>query len=93
MAARATEAPRSAASSKTNWPASKIPNYDLSADSDCVKTLAQTRIADLEKLRTQMRAELKAAGDLRAIGRGAEYEADVSADNKKSGFYETYTGG
>ena len=67
--------------------------YDLSTDSDCVKNLASTRVVDLEKLRTQMWAELKAAGALRAIGRGAEYEAYPSADKKKIGFYERYMGG
>ena len=67
--------------------------YDLSTDVDCVKNLALTRVADLEKLRTQMWAELKAAGDLRAIGRGAEYEAYPSADKKKNRFYERYMGG
>lgn len=67
--------------------------YDLSTDVDCVKNLALTRVADLEKLRTQMWAELKAAGDLRAIGRGAEYEAYPSADMKKNRFYERYMGG
>jgi arylsulfatase A-like enzyme len=67
--------------------------YDLNTDSDCVKNLAQTRAADVEKLRTQMWAELKAAGDLRAIRRGAEYEAYPSADKKKNRFYERYMGG
>ncbi len=67
--------------------------YDLSTDVDCVKNLAQTRVADLEKLRTQMWSELKAAGDLRAVGRGAEYEAHPSADKKKNRFYERYMGG
>jgi hypothetical protein len=67
--------------------------YDLSIDSDCVKNLALTRAADVAKLRTQMWAELKAAGDLRAIGRGAEYDAHPSADVKKNRFYERYMGG
>jgi hypothetical protein len=67
--------------------------YDLNTDVDCVKNLAQTRVADLEKLRTQLWAELKAAGDLRAVGRGAEYEAHPSADKKKLRFYERYMGG
>jgi hypothetical protein len=67
--------------------------YDLGADVDCVKNLATTRVVDLEKLRTQMWTELKAAGDLRAIGRGAEYEAYPSADKKKIGFYERYMRG
>jgi len=60
---------------------------------DCVKNLALTRVADLEKLRTQMWSELKTQGDLRAIGRGAEYEAYPSADKKKNRFYERYMSG
>ncbi|MCX8488433.1 MAG: hypothetical protein ORN22_04930, partial [Opitutales bacterium] len=67
--------------------------YDLGADVDCVKNLAATRVVDLEKLRSQMWAELKAAGDLRALGRGAEYEAYPSADKKKNRFYERYMAG
>jgi hypothetical protein len=58
-----------------------------------VKNLAPARAADVEKLRSQMWAELKAAGDLRAIGRGAEYEAYPSADRKKNRFYERYMAG
>ena len=67
--------------------------YDLRTDVDCVKNLASNRVVDLEKLRTQMWAELKAAGDLRAIGRGTEYEAHPSADKKKNRFYERYMSG
>jgi len=67
--------------------------YDLSDDVDCVKNLAQIRTADVEKLRTQMWAELKAQGDLRALGRGAEYEAFPHPDQRRRGFYERYMGG
>jgi len=67
--------------------------YDLRTDVDCVKNLALIRVADLEKLRTQMWSELKTQGDLRAIGRGAEYEAYPSADKKKNRFYERYMSG
>jgi arylsulfatase A-like enzyme len=67
--------------------------YDLSADVDCVKNLAATRVVDLEKLRSQLWTELKAQGDLRALGRGAEYEAYPSADQKKNRFYERYMAG
>ena len=67
--------------------------YDLSDDVDCVKNLAQVRTADVEKLRTQMWAELKAQGDLRALGRGAEYEAFPHPDKRRRGFYERYMGG
>ncbi len=67
--------------------------YDLSTDTDCVKNLASARTTDIDKLRTQMWAELKAQGDLRAIGRGAEYEAYPSGDTKKLRFYERYMAG
>ena len=60
---------------------------------DCVKNLAQTRVVEVEKLRTQMWAELKTAGDLRAIGRGAEYEAVPHSDERRRGFYERYLKG
>jgi hypothetical protein len=40
-----------------------------------------------------MWAELKALGDLRAIGRGEEYEDHPSADFKKNHFYERYMRG
>ena len=58
-----------------------------------MKNLAASRAAEVDKLRTQMWAELKAAGDLRAHGRGAEYDAHPSADVKKNRFYERYMGG
>ena len=67
--------------------------YNLSADRDCVQNLASKQTAIVEKLRAQMWSELKAAGDLRALGRGAEYEAFPSADVKKRGFYERYMKG
>ena len=67
--------------------------YDLATDRDCVQNLATARAADVDKLRTQMWSELKTAGDLRAIGRGAEYEAHPFADVKKLRFYERYMGG
>lgn len=62
--------------------------YDVAADPDCVRNLAEKRPAELTALRDQMWAELKAGGDLRAVGRGAEYEAYPSGDVKKRGFYE-----
>ena len=67
--------------------------YDLKTDPDCVRNLAAERSTDVEKLRTLMWAELKKQGDLRALGRGAEYEAHPSADKKKNRFYERYMGG
>jgi arylsulfatase A-like enzyme len=67
--------------------------YDLKTDPDCVRNLAAERSTDVERLRTQMWAELKAQGDLRALGRGAEYEAFPHPDQRRRGFYERYMGG
>ena len=67
--------------------------YDLKADPDCVQNLAGAKGADLEKLRTQMWSELKRQGDLRALGRGAEYEAFPHSDERRRGFYERYLKG
>jgi hypothetical protein len=67
--------------------------YDLKADPDCVQNLAGAKGADLAKLRTQMWAELKRQGDLRALGRGAEYEAFPHSDERRRGFYERYLKG
>ena len=68
--------------------------YDLKADPDCLRNLRGTDNASpAEKLRTQMWAELKALGDLRAVGRGAEYEAHPSADVQRRGFYERHLRG
>jgi N-sulfoglucosamine sulfohydrolase len=68
--------------------------YDLKADPDCLRNLQGTAHAGAaEKLRTQMWAELKAHGDLRAVGRGPEYEAHPSADVQRRGFYLRYLRG
>lgn len=67
--------------------------YDLTTDPDCVLNLAATRITEVGELRTQMWAELKQQGDLRALGRGAEYEAFPHPDQRRRGFYERYLGG
>ena len=68
--------------------------YDLKADPDCLRNLQGSAHAGAaEKLRTQMWAELKALGDLRAVGRGAEYEAHPSADVQRRGFYERHLRG
>jgi arylsulfatase A-like enzyme len=67
--------------------------YDLKADPDCVRNLAVERSADVEKLRTLMWAELKKQGDLRALGRGAEYDAFPHPDGRRRGFYERYLKG
>jgi N-sulfoglucosamine sulfohydrolase len=71
--------------------------YDLRADPDCLNNLlgyvGGVLTVPPEALRAQLWAELKAQGDLRAVGRGAEYEAYPSADVKKRGFYERYLRG
>jgi arylsulfatase A-like enzyme len=68
--------------------------YDLVADPDCVHNLlagpAPVTYADL---RAQLWTELAALGDLRASGRGAEYEAFPSADVRKRGYYERFLRG
>ncbi len=67
--------------------------YDLSSDPDCVKNLATAREKDAESLRTRMWAELKRQGDLRAVGRGAEYEAFPHSDERRRNFYNRYVKG
>ena len=67
--------------------------YDLKADPDCVRNLAAERSTDVEKLRTLMWDELKKQGDLRALGRGAEYDAFPHPDARRRGFYERYLKG
>jgi len=68
--------------------------YDLRADPDCLRNLLATPApGTAEELRTRLWAELKALGDLRAIGRGADYEAHPSADVRRRGFYEQYLRG
>ncbi|MEK0445229.1 MAG: hypothetical protein RLZZ399_550 [Verrucomicrobiota bacterium] len=67
--------------------------YQLREDPDCVRNLAGERAADVERLRNRMWAELKASGDLRALGRGLEYEAYPPADRKRQHFYERFLGG
>ncbi|MFM7208762.1 MAG: hypothetical protein ACKOY8_02970 [Verrucomicrobiota bacterium] len=67
--------------------------YELSSDPDCVKNLAAAREKDAESLRTKMWAELKRQGDLRAVGRGAEYEAFPHSDERRRNFYNRYVKG
>ncbi len=69
--------------------------YDLRTDPDCVRNLIAppTTAPGAAELRAQLWAELKASGDLRALGRGAEYEAYPSADVRRRGFYEKYLRG
>lgn len=67
--------------------------YDLTTDPDCVDNLAARRAEQVIRLRTQMWAELKRQGDLRALGRGSEYEAHPHSDQRRRGFYERYRQG
>ena len=69
--------------------------YDLAADPDCVHNLAG--VADRQPLKTALAAELGKAllaeGDLRMLGRGAEYEAHPYSDQRWRGFYEQLRAG
>ena len=67
--------------------------YDLTTDADCVTNLASARPDDTERLRTKLWAELKQQGDLRALGRGAEYEAFPHSDVRRRNFYDRYMKG
>ena len=64
--------------------------YDLAADPDCVQNLAgaadrqSVKAALLERLGKDLLAE----GDLRILGRGAEYEAQPYSEQRWRGFYE-----
>jgi hypothetical protein len=64
--------------------------YDLAADPDCVHNLAG--VADRQSVKTalaeQLGKALLAEGDLRMLGRGAEYEAQPYSDQRWRGFYE-----
>ena len=55
--------------------------------------ISSSHMGSIAELRAQLWAELKASGDLRALGRGAEYEAYPSADVRRRGFYEKYLRG
>jgi arylsulfatase A-like enzyme len=69
--------------------------YDLAADPDCVQNLAgaadrqSVKAALLERLGKDLLAE----GDLRMLGRGAEYEAQPYSEQRWRGFYEQIRGG
>ena len=67
--------------------------YDLTTDADCVTNLASARPDDTERLRSKLWAELKQQGDLRALGRGAEYEAFPHSDVRRRNFYDRYMKG
>ena len=69
--------------------------YDLAADPDCVHNLAGA--ADRQPVKTalagQLGRALLAEGDLRMLGRGAEYEAQPYSDQRWRGFYEQFKAG
>ena len=69
--------------------------YDLAADPDCVHNLAG--VADRQSVKTalaqQLGKDLLAEGDLRMLGRGAEYEAQPYSDQRWRGFYEQFQAG
>ena len=69
--------------------------YDLAADPDCVHNLAG--VADRQSVKTalaqQLGKDLLAEGDLRMLGRGAEYEAQPYSDQRWRGFYEKFQAG
>jgi arylsulfatase A-like enzyme len=69
--------------------------YRLDADPDCILNLAThiEHAARMESLRSQLWSELKTQGDLRALGRGNEFEAFPSADKANAHFYERYLRG
>ena len=64
--------------------------YDLAADPDCVHNLAGAadRRAVKTALAEQLGKDLLAEGDLRVLGRGAEYEAQPYSEERWRGFYE-----
>lgn len=68
--------------------------YDLRADPDCLRNLLAGPGAPAhEGLRDRLWAELRQLGDLRALGRGAEYEAHPSSNVERRGFYEKHLRG
>ena len=66
--------------------------YDLVADPDCVHNLADAADQQAVKraLAGRMEKDLLAQGDLRLLGRGAEYEAQPYSDQRWRGFYEQF---
>lgn len=69
--------------------------YDVAADRDCVKNLADIPAhAKLKtQLREQMERELKAQGDPRMEGKGGMFDQFPYADDGGRGFYERYMKG
>lgn len=69
--------------------------YNIREDKDCMNNLAEDPgySAVKESLRKRMEEELTAQGDLRMLGRGAEYEKYPYADPSGKDFYERYMSG
>ncbi len=69
--------------------------YDLRRDPDCLHNLITEADAStpLDKLRETMLAELKAQGDPRMEGRGAEFDTYPYADEKQIHFHEKFMRG
>ena len=64
--------------------------YDLAKDPDCVHNLAEAADRQTAKaaLSEQLKSALLAEGDLRMLGRGAEYEAHPYSDQRWRGYYD-----
>jgi N-sulfoglucosamine sulfohydrolase len=69
--------------------------YNIRTDKDCMNNLAEDPEYSVKKsaLREKMEKELKKQGDLRMIGRGAEYEKYPYADESGRDFYNRYKNG
>jgi N-sulfoglucosamine sulfohydrolase len=69
--------------------------YDLRQDPDCLQNLAgrPEHQANLENLRQQLFAELKAQDDPRMSGQGTVFEQYPYADGRMRGFYERFLKG
>ncbi|MCX7817774.1 MAG: sulfatase [Kiritimatiellae bacterium] len=69
--------------------------YDLRSDPDCVTNLAgRAEMANrVRAMRAKLDAQLAAEGDLRAVGRGREYEAHPYANPAHARFYERFRAG
>jgi N-sulfoglucosamine sulfohydrolase len=66
--------------------------YDLTSDPDCVQNLADApeRQSAKAALSAELSRALLAEGDLRMLGRGAEYEAHPYSEQRWRGMYERF---
>jgi N-sulfoglucosamine sulfohydrolase len=69
--------------------------YDRNQDPDCVKNLAKNDDTSsmLTTLANRLHSQLKAQGDPREEGRGAEFDAFPHSNRSHAGFYERFLGG